>query len=277
MKENKTTRIVNIRKVFHDKNPRMARMLPGFVYSYLERVLHQDDVNGMLTRFGHLYGADFASASLGHFNISLDVKGTENLPKDRRCIFASNHPLGGLDGVILMDVMNRYYKEFKVLANDILMNIDNLAPLFVPLNKHGKLASESAALLHEAYLSEMQIVTFPAGMVSRRIKGRITDLDWKKNFITKAIHYHRDVVPVHCTGRSSNFFYNLANIRKGLGIKANIEMLYLVDETWGHYNEHFTVTFGKPISYTFFDQSKTPAQWASWVKEQVYALPGNTI
>lgn len=265
-------RFVNVRKIFHDKNARIARLIPGFIYNYLEKVIHQDDVNDILRRFGHLYGAEFATACLKDFNITLEVKGTENLPADQRCIFASNHPLGGFDGVILMHVMDKYYREFKILANDILMNIDNLAPLFVPINKHGKLAAESAALLHEAYLSDTQIVTFPAGLVSRRIKGVIKDLEWKKNFITKAVQYKRDIVPVHCTGRNTNFFYNLANLRKKLGIKANIEMFYLVDETWRHKNKHITVTFGKPVSYTTFDRSKSHAEWANFVREKVYLL-----
>ena len=268
------TKFVNVRQVFHDKNPGLAKLLPGFVYRYLERIVHQDDINDFLRRFGHLYGIDFARAAIQDFSLTLDVKGAENLPVDKTCIFVSNHPLGGFDGIILMDIMSRHYKEFRFLSNDILMNIVNLTPLFIPINKHGKQAFESARLLHEAYLSDIQIITFPAGLVSRYINKQIIDLEWKKNFITKSIHYHRDVVPVHCTGRNSNFFYRLANIRKKLGIKANIEMLYLVDETWKHRNEHVVVTFGKPIPFTTFDHTKTPSQWAKWVKEQVYAMGG---
>jgi putative hemolysin len=268
--------MVNVRQVFHNKNPKLARLLPGFFYRYLEKIVHQDDVNGFLERHGHKYGVDFARAAIEEFNISLEVKGAENLPKNKRCILASNHPYGGFDGILLLYLMSRYYKEFRTLSNDILMNIDNLAPLFLPINKHGKQATESAAKLHEAYMSDIQIITFPAGLVSRRINGQIIDLEWKKNFITKAIHYKRDVVPVHCTGRNSSFFYRLANLRKFLRIKWNIEMLYLVNETYKHKNEKVTITFGKPIPYTAFDHTRTPVQWAKWVKERVYDLAGIT-
>jgi len=267
-------RMVNVRQVFHNKNPKLARLLPGFLYRYLERIAHQEDINGILRRHGHKYGIDFARAAIEEFRVTLEVKGAEHLPKDRRCIFASNHPLGGFDGIMLMEVMSRYYREFRILANDILMNIDNLAPLFIPINKHGKQAFESAGHLHEAYLSDIQIITFPAGLVSRRIKGQIIDLEWKKNFITKAVHYKRDIVPVHCTGRNSEFFYRLANVRKMLGIKTNIEMLYLVDETFRHQDEKVTITFGSPIPFTTFDHTRTPSQWAKWVKEKVYAMAG---
>jgi 1-acyl-sn-glycerol-3-phosphate acyltransferase len=269
-------KMVNIRQVFHDKNPRLAALLPGFVYNYLEKIAHQKDINGFLSRHGDKFGLDFARAAIEEFKVSVIIKGEENLPLNSRCIFACNHPLGGFDGILMMDVMSKYYKESRFLSNDILMNITNLVPIFLPINKHGKQAVESASQLHNAYLSDIQIVTFPSGLVSRRIKGQIMDLEWRKNFITKAVHYKRDIVPVHFTGRNSDFFYRLYTIRKFLGIKANIEMFYLVDETFKHRNDCLTVTFGKPIPHTTFDNSKTPVQWAKWVKEQVYALAGVT-
>lgn len=267
---------VNVRQVFYNKNPKLARLLPGFIFSYLERIVHQDDINGFLSRHGDKYGVEFARAAIEDFHVSLELKGEENLPKDSRCIFASNHPLGGFDGILLMEVMSMHYSDFRFLSNDILMNIPNLVPLFLPINKHGKQATESAEKLHEAYLSDVQIVTFPAGLVSRKIKGQIIDLEWKKNFISKAIRYKRDIVPVHCTGRNSDFFYRLANFRKFLGIKSNIEMLYLVDETYRHQNEKVTITFGKPVPYTLFDHTRTPLQWAKHIKEIVYAMAGET-
>ncbi len=267
---------INVRQVFHDKNPRLASLLPGFVYRYLEKIAHQHDINEFLARHGDKYGLDFARAAIQDFNVTITTKGAENLPATGRFIFACNHPLGGFDGIVLLELLSRYYKECRSLTNDILMNIVNMHPLFIPINKHGKQATEAAAKLHEAFLSDTQIITFPAGLVSRRIKGQVMDLEWKKNFISKAVHYRRDIVPVHFTGRNSAFFYNLYHIRKFLGIKANLEMFYLVDETYKHRNEHLTITFGKPISYLTFDPSKTPAQWAKWVKEQVYGLAGIT-
>jgi 1-acyl-sn-glycerol-3-phosphate acyltransferase len=267
-------KLVNVRQVFHDKNAKLARLLPGFFYRYLEKIVHQDDINDFLRRHGDKYGVDFARAAIQDFNITMDIHGEENIPLDKRCIFASNHPWGGFDGILLMEIMSRYFKKFNFLSNDILMNITNLTPIFLPINKHGRQASESAGKLHEAYLSDTQIVTFPAGLVSRKINKQVMDLEWKKNFITKAVHYKRDIVPIYCTGRNSNFFYGLARIRKFLGIKSNIEMLYLVDETYRHRNDHISVTFGKPIPYTTFDHTKSPSQWAKWVKERVYEMGG---
>jgi putative hemolysin len=279
MQEDTTTnriKPVNIRNIFYSKNPSLARLLPGFVFRYIEKIAHQKDINEFLAKHGEKMGLDFARAAIHDFNVNVIIKGDENLPENGRYIFASNHPLGGFDGILLMDVLSHYYSDYKFLSNDLLMNIINLRPIFIPINKHGKQAVEAAARLDEAFSSNTHIVTFPAGLVSRRIRGQIMDLVWHKNFITKAVHYQRDIIPVHFTGRNSNFFYRLSNIRKFLGIKANLEMFYLVDETYRHRNDTLTVTFGKPIPYATFDRSKTQLQWAKWVKEQVYALGGVT-
>jgi len=270
----KTIQPINIRQVFKSKNPTLAAVIPGFIYRYLERIVHQKDINDFLAVHGQKHGLDFVKAIMEDFNINITIKGEENLLPQGRFIFAANHPLGGFDGVLLMDVLSRYFNGFKFLINDIIMNIVNLHDLLLPVNKHGKQDMENAEALHQAYLSDIQIVTFPSGLVSRKIKGEIMDLEWKKNFITKAVQYKRDVVPVHFTGRNSEFFYRLYQFRKFIGIKTNIEMFYLVDETYRHRNDHLTVTFGKPIPYSAFDRSKRPAEWARWVKEQVYALGG---
>ena len=86
------------------------------------------------------------------------------------------------------------------------------------------------------------MIMFPAGLCSRRRNGVIRDLEWKKTFIVKSVQAQRDVVPVHFGGRNSDFFYNLANICKALGIKFNIAMLYLADEMFKNRHKTFTVT-----------------------------------
>lgn len=273
----KETQYINIKEVFHKKNPGLARMIPGFVYSYLKRIIHQDYINWFLEKHGHKTGINFARAGIQEFNVSIEVKGKENIPKQGRFIFASNHPLGGFDGLILLSEVNKHFDQVKFLVNDILMNIENLKPVFLPINKHGKQGVEAARQIENAYASDIQIITFPAGLVSRKIKGKIVDLEWKKSFIVKAKKHERDIIPVHVSGSNTNFFYFLANLRKFLGIKSNIEMLYLVDETYKHRNKHIVVQFGEPIPYSTFDKSKSPAEWAFFVKQKAYALNNETI
>jgi len=218
---------------------------------------------------------DFMEAAYQEFNVDMDIKGEENLPESGRFLFVANHPLGGFDGNMLIYIIRKHYPRVVFLVNDILMNLKNMDEFFIPINKHGGQSRESVKQLDEAYRSGIQIISFPSGMVSRKLKGKIQDLVWQKNFIIKAKQYQRDVIPVHISGRNSNFFYRLANVRKFLGIKWNLEMLYLIDETYKHQNKTFSFTIGKPIPYTDFDHRYTPIEWAARVRDVVYRLPEN--
>lgn len=265
---------IDLKRVFYNKSPRTARLIPGFVYRYLKRIIHEDEVNQFLKQYGDRYNLDFIEAAIRDFNVSIKVIGEENIPRTGKYIFASNHPLGGFDGLIIMKILSEYYKDYKFLVNDILMNIVNIKDLFIPINKHGKQGIEAAKKIDETFRSDTQLLTFPAGLVSRKIKGQIVDLPWQKSFIMKSIKFQRDIIPIHFSGSNSKFFYRLANFRKFLGIKANLEMLYLVDETFKHRNKNLVVRFGKPIPWQTFDKSRRPLEWAKWVKEQAYALDG---
>jgi 1-acyl-sn-glycerol-3-phosphate acyltransferase len=272
--ENQTQKI-DVEKLFKEKSPKIGKKIPGFIYRYLRKIVHEDWVNTFLETNGNKIGIDFAIAGTEYFNVTLKTKGEENIPKKGRYIFAANHPLGGFDGLLICQIVEKHFKQYKFLVNDLLYNIPQLRPLFIPINKHGALAVEAARMIDEAYSNDTQILTFPAGLVSRKIKGQIMDLEWQKSFISKAVKYKRDIIPVHVSGSNSKFFYRLSNFRKALGIKANIEMLYLMDETYKHRNKTITITFGKPIPYTMFNtKEKNYKQWAKWVKEQVYAMVG---
>jgi len=266
------SKAIDIKKVFFSKNPKLAKWIPGFIFRYLRKITHENLLNEIVRDHGHLQGYDFTVALLKMFNIGIKVEGKENIPQNGRFIFASNHPLGGLDGHILMFIVGERFSSYKFLVNDILMKLKNMREVFIPVNKHGRQGVELAKQLDEAFQSDTQILTFPAGIVSRRIKGKIIDLDWQKSFINKSKQYKRDIIPVHMSGRNSEFFYRLHNFRRFFGIKANIEMLYLINESYKCRDKTFTLTFGKPISYKSFDTSKRPAEWAEWVKEKVYNL-----
>ncbi|MFQ9316162.1 1-acyl-sn-glycerol-3-phosphate acyltransferase [uncultured Dysgonomonas sp.] len=270
---NHEPQILDLDKVLAEKAPKIYNKVPRFAINYLKRKIHLDELNEILTIYADKYGVDFMQAVVGYFNLTLETSGLENIQDGKKYIFVSNHPLGGLDGICLSAVIGeRFDKKIKYVVNDVLYFIKNLQPIFLPVNKYGRQSKQATTSLNEAYESDNQIITFPAGLCSRQENGKIHDLDWQKNFILKAVESRRDVVPVHFEGKNSNFFYRFANIRKRLGIKFNIELILLPDEMFKNKNKSFSITFGEPIPYTFFDNSKSAMQWAQYVKEKSYNL-----
>lgn len=263
---------IDVEDVIASKSPRLLKALPRFVVRYLKRIIHQDEINNFLDKHGDKQGVDFITEILKMMNVTYTVEGLEKIDPNGRYLFASNHPLGGLDGIILIHSLGQKFPEVKFPVNDLLMHITQLHTVFIPVNKHGAQSSQNARMLEDAYASSTQILYFPAGLCSRKQNGKIEDLEWKKSFITKAIKHERNIVPVFFSGKNSRFFYNLAKFRKLLGIKANIEMLYLVDEMFKQKGKSITVRIGKPIPYNTFDNSKNSKEWAKWVKNIVYNM-----
>lgn len=264
---------IDLKQVLRQKAPSLAGKIPGFVVNYLIKTVHQDELNDILTRYQDKQGVEFMQELIGYFDLTLELVNEDNIPGEGRFIFASNHPLGGLDGICLSAVIGgKFDGKIKYLVNDLLLYLTNLKSIFVPINKHGSQGKEAARLIEEAYASDNQIVTFPAGLCSRKIKGKIMDLEWKKSFIQKAVEHRRDVIPVYFEGQNSSFFYRLSNVRKAFGIKMNYEMIYLPDEMFKSKHKTFKIYFGKPIPWQTFDGSKKPAEWANRVKEIVYKL-----
>ena len=264
---------IDVEAILAAKAGKKARYVPCFLVSYLKKIIHQDEVNAFLREHHATRDFEFLEAFMEYFTHSFDVHGLENLPADGRFTFVSNHPLGAQDGIGLAYILGRKYDgKIKLLVNDLLMNIPNISSFWVPINKTGKQARNFPQMVTSAFESENNILMFPAGICSRKQKGVIRDLEWKKTFITKSVQTQRDIVPIHFEGQNSNFFYRLANINKMLGLKFNIAMLYLSDEMFKNKNKTFKVTIGKPIPWQTFDRSKTPAEWAQYVKNLVYEL-----
>ena len=270
--ENK--KFIDVDEIFKSKNPGLYRMLPGFLIRYLKRVVHQDEINSFINRHGHKQEFEFVDAIIDEFGAKVGVQGLENIPERGGCIFASNHPLGGLDAMALVHVVSKVRKDIRFVVNDILLQLKNLSGIFVGVNKHGKNSPEVYSGLDEVYASGSGVMIFPAGLVSRKQQGQILDLEWKKSFITNSRKHNLPVIPVFIEGKNSAFFYNFSNFRKRIGIKANIEMLYLADEMYRQKNKTITVIFGKPIPALFFETEYSDKNWAQLVKEHVYNLPG---
>ena len=271
-----TPKTIDIEKILRAKMGTKAKWVPTFAVNWLKRIAHEDDNNRFLWEARDLKGTPWLEACLKYIDTRIEVEGMENLPpKDdgRFYTFVSNHPMGGIDGVALGSLIGRHYDDrFRYLVNDLLMNLPGLAPLCIPINKTGSQSRSFPAMVEAGFKGDYHILMFPAGLCSRRRNGVISDLPWKKTFITKSVETHRDVIPIHFGGRNSDFFYRLSNISDRYVKKVNIAMLFLVDEMYKNRGKTFPIKIGKPIPWQTFDKSKTPAQWAETVRQHIYEL-----
>lgn len=267
---------IDVSEVLKEKMPHKYRYIPRFVVKWLERIIHQDELNQLLLKNKDKKGIDFADAILQDLDIKIDVVGRDNLPADGsgRYIFVSNHPLGGLDGIALIALLGHQYGgNLRFIVNDMLMQIKPFHSVFLPANKVGRQSHEVANVINEAMGGDCQIATFPAGLCSRRRQdGSVSDLAWTKGFVSKSVEYQRNVVPIYFDGLNSDFFYRMAHLRERLGIKFNIEMILLPSEVFKNRGSKFTIYIGKPIKWSTFTSGHSPRSMAQEVKQVVYNL-----
>jgi putative hemolysin len=267
---------IDIDAILDGKMGAKARIVPGFVRTWLKNIVHQDEVNRFLWESRDVSGTEWLERCVEYLDMTLEIEGKENLPDPndgRLYTFVSNHPLGGADGVALGAIIGRHYDgKFRYLVNDLLMNLPGLAPVCIPINKTGRNSRDFPVMVEAGFRSDNHMLMFPAGLCSRKINGQIHDIPWTKTFISKSVECQRDVVPIHFSGQNSDFFYKLSGFCDKHIKKVNIAMLFLVDEMYKNVHKTFRVTIGKPIPWQTFDKTKTPAQWAQWVQDQVYSL-----
>ena len=270
-----TEKTIDIEKILKSKMGPKAKFVPGFLVNWLKRIAHQDQVNAYLWDSRDKVGVEWLEDCMHYLDTTLEIEGKENLPDPndgRLYTFVSNHPLGGEDGVALGAVIGRHYDgRFRYLVNDLLMNLPGLAPLCIPINKTGHQSRNFPAMVEAGFQSDNHMLMFPAGLCSRKKDGVISDIPWTKTFISKSVQYQRDVVPIHFGGQNSNFFYRLANFSDRF-LPFNLAMLFLVDEMYKNVHKTFRVAIGKPIPWQTFDKSRTPKEWAQYVRSEVYKL-----
>lgn len=263
---------VDIALVLQDKAPKLAKKLPRWVVNWLRRIIHEDDLNHIYDNYWNLAPQPFIQACFRDWNVTYSIEGLDRLPRDGRYLFVSNHPFGGMDGLMLSDKLISHFGDVRVVVNDLLKVVSPLEELWIPVNKHGSQKAEYARRFEEAFFGDKPILTFPAGLCSRYIDGRIQDTPWKNNFLKKAYASRRTIVPIFVEGRLSNFFYGLHRVRKALGVKANIEMLWLVDEMFAQHDRHFRIRVGEPIALSDLQAVGDLGEQTEWVRKKCYDL-----
>lgn len=260
---------IDVDKVLRERLPKHYRFIPRFAVRWLERTICQDQLNAILLKMAGKNSVDAATAALNEMDITVRATGLEQLPEGRY-MFVSNHPLGGLDGLALISLLgNRYDKNIKFLVNDLLMAVEPLRGVFLPVNKYGSQSRAAATQIEEALNSDAQFITFPAGLCSRmQPDGTIADLPWQKAAVAHAVNYQRDIVPIYFDAHNSRFFYRFAKWRKKLGIKFNIELIFLPKEMIKQCGATLRVFIGEPIPWDSLD-ARAPKREAARLRDLV--------
>ena len=270
-------KFIDVRKIIQSKNSTLYRWMPRFIIRYLERILHQKEINKFLIDNKDVYNIEFCEQVIKLLNVQIDFIGLEKIPKTGKIVLAMNHPLGGMDAMALASALKGHREDLKFIVNDILLNLKNLNGIFVGVDKHGKNSLSKREQLANLFSMDEAVCVFPAGLVSRKINGEVMDLEWKKTFITMSKKHQRTIIPIYIDGKLSNFFYKLSNFRKKIGIKANIEMLYLSNEFFKLQGKHIRIIVGEPIPFDSLPQELNERKQAIWVKDKVYELRKHSL
>ena len=265
-------KVIDVELALQEKIPDIYKKIPGVLIRLMEKVIRQADMNRMIHESSHLNGIPLVDWVLDQFGVNIVVKGKKLIPKKGRYIYPANHPIGGLDGLAIVSVVAKIHPLIKFVANDLLRVIKGFDSISLYIARFGQINRRNAILINKTLASEAQLLVQPAGTVSKRNPVKISDLAWNKFFIHKAIQYKRDVIPVHVQARNSRLFYNIASFRKIFRIKSNMEMFLLPREMFNKSGKTITITFGIPIAYKTFDDSRTHLEWAQKVREYVYVL-----
>jgi putative hemolysin len=265
---------VSIKEVIASKNANLLRWLPTFLIKWLEGFVHQDELNYILDKYNGFDGREFAIKAIEEMGSSVETINDQAIPLDGPTLFVANHPMAGMDALCLFAEVGKKRSALHIIANDVLAHIPQFKGYFIPVNKFGKSAKDSMIRVDQAYAEKEAMIVFPAGLCSRKIDGKIVDLDWQKSFLTKAVQYGYNIVPVHVNGANSNRFYRIANWRKFLKIKFNIEMMTLADELFKKKGQTVRLTFGQPIPASIFNKKNLFAE-AQQLKDFVYLLQSN--
>jgi putative hemolysin len=267
-------KVIDIRKAIRSSKSKFVRLLPGFVISLIEKLIRQDFMNAAIHNNRNKEGLPFVDDLLRDWGITINIRGSENIPPEGRFVFVANHPVGGMDALSFLSTIGRFFPDVVSPSNDLFNYIPNLHPVILGVNVFGTNTKDTVGKLNKLFESDSQIMIFPAGVVSRKVKGVISDPAWQKTFVTKAVQFKRDIIPVHISGRNSNLFYTVDRIRKFLGIKLSLEIILLPREMHRQNNSTVTLTIGKPIGWQTLTGEKSQNEWAQEIRAGIYRLAG---
>lgn len=216
------------------------------IFFYFKKVFHEDEINEFLKKNSLKDSFGFIESVIDHFNIDiiLNKKELSRVPPYGKVVIIANHPLGTLDALALIYLLQDVRKDIKVVANSFLYQVDNLKDLIIPVdNIKGKMDKKSLSLIYESLKKEEAVIIFPSGEVSRARPTGIKDTKYKSGFYKIAKKMRAPILPIYIKAKNSNNFYLLSILNKTLASTT------IMHEMFKYHNKKISFKIGKAIPY----------------------------
>ncbi len=266
--------LVTAKEVAKAINLHKYGLLGTFMGWVLMKITRISGINRFYVKNKHLEGIDFLDAILKHYEIDFEIPEDDfkRLPKEGAYITISNHPLGGIDGVLLLKLLVTHRSDFKIIANFLLNRIEPIIPYILPVNpfenhKDAKssIAGFKSAMLHLGEGHPLGI--FPAGEVSTYKDDKlIVDRPWEEAALKLIRKAKVPVVPIYFHARNSKFFYRLSKISD------IFRTAKLPSEVYSQRNRPIKVRIGQPISVAAQDEQETLEEFTELLRKKTYIL-----
>ncbi len=264
---------IDLYQILQKKAPKLFHSKPSFIASvilyFLEKILKIRLINSFLERNGHLKGIDFINALFDELNFIYNIseKSKYRIPAEGKVVVVSNHPLGGLDGLALIKCIYEIRRDVKIVANDVLSNIENLKDFFLPFDLFNPIGQkDNIKNIEKALANDEIVIFFPAGEVSRMSWRGIRDGKWKKGAIRFAKYANAPILPAFVVAKNSVLFYLLSLLWRRVG------MFLLPRELFKQKNKTITIKFGDLIPISNLDKVVNQKLQLNLLKRHVYRV-----
>lgn len=239
---------IDIRKIIEERIPDFYKTFPKTIAKIFEilisRMLKVKELNKIFEIFHDKYNFEFIDSFFKYINFKSNVKSEDlkKIPEKGKLVCIANHPLGALDGLALLQTISLVRKDVKIIANNILLNLDFLKDLFLPVDSLSKkIQKNSINLIIESLKREEAIIIFPGASVARLTLAGIRDYHWKDGAFKFALKYNAPILPLYVSGKNSWIFY-LSNF-----IHTKLPNLLLAREILKKSNKSIEIKVGEII------------------------------
>lgn len=264
--------MLNIEAAITEKFPELPNKKTGkLAIKLIKSLTHEKEINEFIQTHQHLRGFAFLNEVLDCFNFSYKInsKALNRIPSQGRVMMVANHPIGSLDGLALLKMVRSIRPDVRIVASDLLNNIEPLQSLFLGVDNMNEKASHKTQFkkILQALENEEAVIIFPAGEVSRIRPNGVRDGKWKAGFLKLARKANAPIQPIYVDARNSSLFYALSTLYKPLGT------MMLVKEMFNKQHQEIQFYVGKLIPWKAVEKIDMPAKkLANQFRKQLYKL-----